>query len=522
MRSNSKERGSLEKRKQAFKDRFSEWAKDNHNKIFLGIIIFAVLVRIYFFFKTLGQPVWWDAADYLTQAKVFGKGIDIGYVFNPRRPFFLALLWGLLFKIGLDEAALRVTELLFSIAAIFGMYIVSGKIFNKKIALISTFLLAIFWQHLFFTYRLMTEIPSLAFFLFSVYFFWEGYVNKKHKMLLWFGFFLGMAVLARAGTLMMVFSFLLFIVAVDKWRFVKNKYLWAAGFIFLLVMSSFLGYVYIKENSNPVDRFLGVSEGRFSKPNSMGLRGILVYSAFMPEYLGWALLIPFILGIGIFFFELAISADIILKKPDLHLKQNLFLLFWFAVPFLYHALLPSHMEPRYLMMAFPPFFIILSRGLLSIEKMIRPYHKHLGIFIVVLFLAFGAYYQLNQANKIIMAKSVSYLEVKQAGLWLKENSMEGDIIFSASVPQHQYYAERRIYNYMTKKTNESEFEQKVMELRPAFLVLSVFEPHAEWAYSYPQTHQEMLTPVQVYARNNNQPSLIIYKFNYGNEIQNKS
>jgi len=160
--------------------------------------------------------------------------------------------------------------------------------------------------------------------------------------------------------------------------------------------------------------------------------------------------------------------------------------------------------------------MILSRGLLKIGDLAKRYNKHLGIIMIILILSFGSYYQLIFANNLIKSKSNSYLEVKLAGEWIKENSNPGDIVFSASEPQNTYYSERKTYRVSYESpTNISKFEQRIVEFKPKFLVLSVFEYHDPLIYSYPQEHPDILIPVQAYQQNG-QPLLVIYQFNYSN------
>jgi len=514
----------IEKRNNGIKKKIIDWLKDPYNKIFLAIFIFAIAIRLYFFFITKSQPVWWDASDYLTQAKYFAGKLDFNIFFNPRRPFFLALLWGILFRLGFGEISARFTELIFSIFAIPAIYLIGKMMFNKKIALISAFLLSIFWQHLFFSFRLMTEIPAMTFFLFSVYFFWKGYVKKNNKILIWFGVFLGLAFLTRAGTLVMFAIFPLYLLVTERLKFLKNKHLWYSGLIILLIMSSFFVFIYFKQGGNPITPFLGltaesteIGASRFG--DIMGIKGIFEYTSFFPVYFGKTLLILFLISLSLFLFNLIINLDLIFKNKLGKLNRNFFILVWALVPFIYHTIFMGHMEPRYILMAFPPFFLILSGGILTISDFLKKYYKYLGILIIIVILALGAHYQLNHADELIKIKSTSYLEIKQSGEWMKENSNPEDIIVSSSRFQIAYYSERKTYPFHLGselgflRANESDFDKFVQEYKPKYLMISVFENHDEWVFSYPEKHKDIWMPVQVYGKRE-QPVVIIYKSNY--------
>src|SRR3989338_6338384 len=100
MEEHPKKEDIVEKRKEKLKAKCLDWLKDPYNKAFLGILIFAIIIRIYFLVITKNQAVWWDAADYLTEAKVLAGNLNINYYFTPRRTFLMPLLWAGLLKLG--------------------------------------------------------------------------------------------------------------------------------------------------------------------------------------------------------------------------------------------------------------------------------------------------------------------------------------------------------------------------------------------------------------------------------------
>jgi uncharacterized membrane protein len=509
----------VEKRKTKLKEFFLGWIKDNYDKAFLAVFIAAIVIRIYFLVTTINQPVWWDAADYLTEAKVLAGKLDIPYFFTPRRTFLLPLLWAGLLKLGFGEISFRVLELLFSVAMIPAIYLVGKGIFDKKVALFSSILFSVFWMQIFYSNRLMTEIPSLTLFLFSVYFFWEAYTKKNEKSYIWFGVFLGLSFLVRAGTLVMFAIFPIFLLITEKLRFLKNKYFWGGILCIAVIMASFFIFTSIKQNVNAFSYFLALTpetavEGTARFSDMMGLSGIGQYANLMPHYFAQniVLLLLFVFGFLSFLFNVFLRWGFSKKNPEG--EKYLLILLLALVPFLFQAVIYNHVEDRYLMNAFPAFLIIFSLGLVQIGTWVNKSRKNLGTFIVVILLIFAACTQLLYANSIITSKATSFQEVKDSSLWIKENSNVTDAIFTVSVPQTTYYAEREVYSgAVSASSNQTYFEDKVKELKPAFLVLSLFESYAPWIYSYPQNHTSLLIPVKGYGQGD-QPVLIVYKFNY--------
>src|SRR3989344_6583926 len=154
------ETGKLELRKGKVKS----WIKNPFNFAFLGIMLIAFSLRLYYFFITKNQALWWDELSYGGIAKT---NFFYGYLGNAPemiineikiRPPLLPLLWSLLLKIGSTEAISKFfLELIPSVLSVILVYIIGKKIYDKKTALISSFILAISWMHIFYTMRMLTS-----------------------------------------------------------------------------------------------------------------------------------------------------------------------------------------------------------------------------------------------------------------------------------------------------------------------------------------------------------------------------
>jgi len=119
-----------------FKQKVKNFFSDRYNQILVAILVFAAIIRLIYLF--IDQAVWWDAADYLTFAKIVGGRLVhyATYDFNPRRPFFLALLWGVLYRFGANEIVLRFTEFLFSMGIVLLTYLIGKELYNININVI--------------------------------------------------------------------------------------------------------------------------------------------------------------------------------------------------------------------------------------------------------------------------------------------------------------------------------------------------------------------------------------------------
>ena len=163
-------------------------------------------------------------------------------------------------------------------------------------------------------------------------------------------------------------------------------------------------------------------------------------------------------------------------------------------------------------MAFPAIFIITGIALDKLYLFGRKNSKYLGIILVAAILAFGAYQNIGSSTALIENKATSYVQVEEAGIWIKANSAPSDNIISSSVPQNNFYSERATYPY---PNNESDFAALLKNLTPKYIVLSAWEPSPSWAYNWPANNNATVRPVVVYYgdQQKTQISLVIYQLN---------
>ncbi len=156
-----------------------EWIKKNW--VFVGIILFALIIRIYYFILTNGQVLWWDEAEYMNMAGRWAFGLD--YNFGPVRTILFPIISSLFLRIVNGEILSRLLILILSVASVIGIYYLGKELYNKKVGLLSAFLMSIFYLNLFFTYRLLVDIPSLTFFIFSSFFLYKYFKTNSNKAL---------------------------------------------------------------------------------------------------------------------------------------------------------------------------------------------------------------------------------------------------------------------------------------------------------------------------------------------------
>jgi len=533
----------IENRKKSLLKFSTSWIKDGYDKLFLVILFIALVIRIIIYTKTQDQAIWWDAADYLASAKrwagINSNMIDIWYY---RRGFLWALIGAVIFKMGLGELALRVLIVFFSTGIVFLSYFLIKEMFNKRLAILVSLATSLSWIYIFFSGRPLTNIPATFFLLAATLFFWKGYVKKQgNKFIYLFGLFFALTCLVRMQYAMFALPFLVIVFTKEKFRFLKNKHLWSAVLIFVIIfIPQFV--MHTQHFGNPVfdilNYYFGV-EG-ISASGEVGGVGdsskLLVYFTNLPYILdanqaGYSTLfvlspifILFVIGFFIFFMDLFLGFDKIFSNSEV--QKKFFILSWIVSAFIVLGRIAPHLEQRYIMQTLPFLYLIALYPSIYIYSYLKDYKKikpmaiTIALCAIVIFLFIPNY---NFGFDLIGSKEASFREVKLAGEWIKANSNPEDIVITASMPQNSYYSERATYNFYLaprrdmERKNATQFYEFIEEKKPKYLVISAYEQPAHsiytWATNYPQDFPERVTPVKVYQQGE-QPVLIIYAFNY--------
>ena len=107
-----------------------------------------------------------------------------------------------------------------SVISVFFVYLIGKEIYDKKTGLFSAFIFSVFWVHLFYTGRLLTNVPALPFLFLSIYFFTKS-IKKPHYLIISFAL-QGYSYLIRPEGILIPFCLILSYLILNK---SKIKYL---------------------------------------------------------------------------------------------------------------------------------------------------------------------------------------------------------------------------------------------------------------------------------------------------------
>lgn len=486
----------------------NSWYNNRYFIIFVALIIIATGIRLYYFSITANQPLWWDESSYMAVAKTYaGMGFeDLAGQRLPGYPLFISQFYNLGIH---DEAAIRfIGCFLPSILMLILLYIAISLMYkDERIALISTAIMAVLWESLFYSNRFQTENLGLIFQFISIGFAFmfmkAAKTSTRTISLICCPIAALVSVLFRPAQLLFFPAVILFLI-ITQWN--KHKGIVISSIVVMLLATAGI-MMFVPSMSYLIQSYM-------IPDNPIAWDSMNVFSGLFTPVLD----IFFFIGIIV---VVLLFINYKSEEADLFNLLNIAIVL-FAFMFVIRA--PAF-EYRWFFPLIISALVIVSKGIIftcnGIENFIKGNTgKFVSVIFIIMILAIGLSGQLSHADSIIKQKITSYQDVKDAGIWMKENSVERDIIFSISKPQTAYYSERKVMSY-SLLNNEDEFTDYIMRNNPRWLTVSVYEPHPEWIFSWIAHNNETIFPAAAYFfdEDKTKPALIIYGFN--DDIRNE-
>ncbi|MEK6817515.1 MAG: glycosyltransferase family 39 protein, partial [Nanoarchaeota archaeon] len=330
---------------------------------------------------------------------------------NSLFPFIVAVL----FSINFSEAAVKfILEILPSIFIVVLTYLICLKMYSdKRIALISSFLMTVFWVLLFNSTRFHLEAPGFFLGLLAIYVFFQGYENKEKI----FGkinpnwaiplavIFVILTYAIRRGYFLFGVFILVYMMLTKNWKeLIKDKYNWIGlglGIVLLFLVEKFLffsgvsevGSAYFHPENPIILAFSGIFKSFFS---SFFLFDKLFLNVFQSIYF-----YLFLIGIISIVGSMILYAGHFKRLKNKKIFSDLFVLISIVLTLimLYFIVIPekgkNFVEERWYLPLALGAFIAVSQGALLIGDYIKKYSKIIGIIFIILLIAFGGYYQVK-------------------------------------------------------------------------------------------------------------------------------
>jgi hypothetical protein len=323
------------------------------------------------------------------------------------------------------------------------------------------------------------------------------------------GIFAAIGFMFKVSGLLVPMSFIVFILIKDRLSAFFNKDYYIFSLAFLATLTPYFIWAY--KQFGTVLAFSAGYSNSIITPIPFAW-SVLKFFYLLSENIFFVL---FVLGL-LLSLKFLLYADILVKDKKKCLDAGLFSVIVLAVASAFYIFYIRGIEDRWVFLWLPFMFMMIGNALTFIYDAGKKYTKIVSVIIILVLLAIGGYLQVAHAAPLVDVKLGSYMPVKQAGLWMKDNSEKGDLIASLSQTQHTYYAERNVSSYGPIK-NISMFGDFVANNKPRFIVASVFEPFdTPWLYQWIEENKKNVSVVQAYFADETkkQAVLVIYEVSY--------
>jgi hypothetical protein len=408
---------------------------------------------------TAHQPVWWDEAEYLLEAKHLALGTpETG--FADLRPILFPLALSGFYKAGLGVVAIRVALAITSLLSVYVLFLVGEQLYSAVAGAAGAALYALFYMNLFYSARILTEVPHVLLALLGVFLF----RSRRPSFILLSAPAFVLAILTRTQSVFLFLAVLALALLTERSVFedknCQRSFLLGAG-----IFACYLAWQQWKfgEPLHSISAEIRANASRLDLTDRIEV---------LWEFLrGYTLLLPN---------SILLFSAIGVLSPSAwrgRFRSHLFLVLWWLMPTIGYGLLADHFEDRYAILAYAPIFLWAALGVVALCSSLARYHRALALVTTGVLVAFMAFRLWQRSNLLVHVKLKSFAAVEQAGIWIKQNSDRESGVISQSVPQITYYSERPTRSFPTA---EAEFLQLLKNTHPRFIVVSPYERLPPW------------------------------------------
>jgi len=199
------------------------------------VLLIAVTVLVRLPVWDINEGYWWDEAVYLGLGKNIaeGNGYSINIGDEAFRPPLLPFITSLLIKNG--EWIIRLIFPVFGILGTLATYFLAKKLYDKKTALVSAFLVSASQFYIFYGQKILTETMSLTLFTMSFYFFHKSFRDRKYLMPT--AVFVALSLLIRYTNGLFFVIFLIYFIYEKRFDLFKSKEFLISVVLFFLILS---------------------------------------------------------------------------------------------------------------------------------------------------------------------------------------------------------------------------------------------------------------------------------------------
>lgn len=427
------------------------------------LLLLALAVRLYYVGVTRDQAVWWDEAEYLLMGRQLA-GIGTEGVVQAWRPIGLPLGIAGFFAFGFGEMAIRLALVLASLLSVWLTYRIGERILGATAAWVGAALFSVCYLPLFYTFRILTEIPHLTMALLAMSF----YVDRAGRFR-----WLTLPVLIAAACIRVTDVLLLGLVAAhwaafEAPRAADRRRFWV---VMSIAVASIAGTAWVVREE--LYSLWGAWDHMFPRKywSERWLR-FLEHVYWLLRTLGPVQTPLMLLGIGCWIGEAVRSW----RAQRSAAVDRILLLGWIAIAFLpFAAIVKFH--DRYLILALPPMFLAVGYAAVEVVRRTWSESRRAAFASLALITAAAGLPMLWESNRVIHEKADTFADIASAGRWLRAHTTLGERIFANSAPQVAYYSERDV-GALPESVEALRKASSTRRLR--FAAVSTSEPVPDW------------------------------------------
>ena len=482
---------------------------DPMNIILLGILVFSLVIRIKYISL---HTIWMDEGRYalislgLLQHPLHYGGLKLYGNEITRYPPLLPYLLFLSQKIlGKGDFAVHIVNPIIGMLSVLAVYFIAKEMFSKEVGLIAAFLTATAPYDIFFSERVLLDLPHMFFFsltILSFYLWWEkGKSWAKYA----FSFFFVLGLLTKQPEMLAGIVVSAYILIFYKLEWLKEKKRLKEICLVVLAFLIFIAPWSIRNFKVCGSPFCSVNFAFkwFSGTEKHGGVDVVKNPFYYLEMLPWIwnqwVFIAAILGMIYMF-----------SRKDKRKEFGL-LFIWIAVVLLVFSNTPVKV-PRYVIATVPPAIVFASYFVWEASNQVVE-KRETSLILAAIITLFLGYSSLTQGIAMVKMHSHDFELMILAGKYFAK--MPSNVaIMSSSPPIISYYGNDKFVVHFPNK--ESEFEEYLKKYNISYVVIDHYErTEPSWVWSY-VPEQKYLIPVKeyfMYYRGQRVPMVIIYKVN---------
>jgi 4-amino-4-deoxy-L-arabinose transferase-like glycosyltransferase len=430
------------------------------------LLLATVATRLYYFWLTHDQPLWWDEAEYLLQGRHLAIGTPNSGYFGSRPPAMSWLTWAT-FSSGLGEVSVRALLVVLSVGCVYLMYSVGRALVDPWTGLLAAAMFSFNYLVLFYTSRVLTEIPHLFLGLLAV----RLWAMASFWRWLWVPV-VGAAALFRVPGLLFG-AILVAATLFAHWKhWARSRRVWI-GVVLLLVMVAAVVTWGIWNREAWGQTLQGWQFIIFRASWGRRLYFVEFYLVQFQRNAGWIAL-PFLIA-GL----VRVAREFWLERVSDAFERRrtaALLLCWIAIPTGLYGLIVGAAVDRYSLTLVPAVFLLIAIALLRVAAWLQRFGSRIAIGALAAVSAAIVIELEVVSDHLITRRLDSFVDARDAGLWIREHSEPGDEVLSRNVPIIAYYSTRAV----SHPGREPKFPARLENPAVKFIAVDTYEKRGAW------------------------------------------